>query len=83
MTIPRLDAKATGKNIRRLMDEANITPTDIQALMGFTTVQAIYKWFHGKNMPTLDNLVILAAFLDVTIDDIVIVKGGGNNGTLI
>ena len=36
-------------------------------------LQAIYKWFRGTAMPTIDNLVILAAMLDVTLDEIVVV----------
>ena len=42
-------------------------------IFGFTTPQAIYKWIHGTAMPTIDNLVILAAVLGVTMDDIVVV----------
>ena len=36
--------------------------------------QAIYKWIHGTSMPTIDNLVILAAMLGVTLDEIVVVE---------
>ena len=36
--------------------------------------QAIYKWIHGTSMPTIDNLVILAAKLGVTLDEIVVVE---------
>ena len=42
-------------------------------VFGFSTPQAIYKWIHGTTMPTVDNLVILAAMFDVTMDDIVAV----------
>ena len=42
-------------------------------VFGFATPQAIYKWIHGTSMPTIDNLIILAAMLDVTMDDIVVV----------
>lgn len=79
-TLPRIDLKATGKNIRRLMEESGLTPSDIQDAMCFTSVQAIYKWFYGKNMPTLDNLVILAQMFGVTIDNIVVVKRGADDG---
>ena len=41
---------------------------------GFTTPQAIYKWQHGTAMPAIDNLVVLAAVLNVSIDEIVIVE---------
>ena len=46
---------------------------DMQMVFGFSTPQAIYKWIHGTTMPTVDNLVILAAMFDVTMDDIVAV----------
>lgn len=78
--LPRIDLKATGKNIRRLMEESGLTPSDIQDAMCFTSVQAIYKWFYGKNMPTLDNLVILAQMFGVTIDNIVVVERGADDG---
>ena len=44
-----------------------------QVRKGKATPQAIYKWIHGTSMPTIDNLVILAAIFDVTMDDIVVV----------
>ena len=49
------------------------TVADMQTAFGFATPQAIYKWIHGTAMPTIDNLVILAAMLDVTLDEIVVV----------
>lgn len=45
----------------------------LQDVFGFATPQAIYKWQHGTAMPTIDNLVVLAAFLQVEIDDILVV----------
>ena len=44
----------------------------LQDVFGFTTPQAIYKWQHGTAMPTLDNLVILAAVFHVHMDDIIV-----------
>ena len=45
---------------------------DLQDVFGFTTPQAIYKWQHGTALPTIDNLVVLAAVLGVKIDDILV-----------
>ena len=42
--------------------------------MDFPYVQTIYNWFAGKNMPTLDNLVVLAQILGVTMDEIIVTK---------
>ena len=73
MTIPCINTAATGQNINRMRIAAGLTVKDMQMVFGFATPQAIYKWIHGTSMPTIDNLIILAAMLDVTMDDIVVV----------
>lgn len=74
MTIPAIDMLATGRNIMKLRKAAGLSVREIQNIFGFTTPQAIYKWQHGTAMPTIDNLVVLAAVLDVTIDEILVVQ---------
>ena len=78
---PIVDMSATGRNIVRLRKQAGLTVRDLQDVFGFSNPQAIYKWQRGQAMPTLDNLVVLAAVLGVGLDDIVIadidkLKGG-------
>ena len=63
---------ATGVNITRLRVNAGLTVKDLQDIFGFSTPQAIYKWQRGTAMPTVDNLVVLAAVFGVTIDDILV-----------
>ena len=72
--IPFVDTVATGQNIDRLRNAAGLSVKDMQRIFGFATPQAIYKWIHGTSMPTIDNLVILAAVLGVTLDEIVVVE---------
>ena len=71
--MPTIDMVATGKNIERLRKNAGISVRDLQDVFGFGNPQAIYKWQHGTAMPTIDNLVVLAALLQVKIDDILVV----------
>ena len=73
MEIPFVDTVATGRNIDRLRIAAGMSVRDMQVVFGFATPQAIYKWIHGTSMPTIDNLVILAAVLGVSMDEIVVV----------
>ncbi len=73
MVIPFVDVIATGQNINRLRLDAGMSVKDLQMVFGFATPQAIYKWIHGTALPSIDNLVILAKILNVTMDDIVIV----------
>lgn len=71
-TWPVIDMTATGMNIVRMRQNAGLTVKDLQDIFGFSTPQAIYKWQRGTAMPTVDNLVVLAAVFGVTIDDILV-----------
>ena len=70
--IPVIDMALTGRNIDRLRRDAGMTVRELQAVFGFSTPQAIYKWQRGAAMPTLDNLVALAFVLGVTVEDILV-----------
>ena len=72
--IPIIDMIATGMNITRLRINAGLTVRDLQNIFGFSTPQAIYKWQRGDAMPTLDNMLVLAAVFGVAIDDILVVQ---------
>ena len=72
-TMPTIDMVATGRNIMRLREVAGLTVRDLQDIFGFATPQDIYKWQHGTAMPTIDNLVVLAAVLDVPMDEIIVI----------
>ena len=72
--IPTIDVVATGDNISRLRERAGMTVKDLQDIFGFATPQAIYKWQNGVSMPTVDNLIVLSAILDVKVEDIVVLN---------
>ena len=71
-TIPAINMTKTGQNIMNLRVEAGLSVKDLQDIFGFATPQAIYKWQHGTALPTIDNLVVLAAVFGVPIDDILV-----------
>ena len=75
--IPVIDLTATGVNITRLRVNAGLTVKDLQDIFGFSTPQAIYKWQRGTALPTVDNLVVLAAVFGVRIEDILIFQDDG------
>ena len=74
--LPVIDMTATGRNIARLRREAGMTVRDLQTVFGFSTPQAIYKWQRGDAMPTLDNIVALAAVFGVTVEEVLVFQGG-------
>ncbi len=77
VNLPVIDMIRTGQNIGRLRKQAGLTVRDLQDVFGFATPQAIYKWQQGAALPTLDNLVVLAAVLQVRMDDILVLTDPG------
>lgn len=73
VNLPVIDMIRTGQNIGRLRKQAGLSVRDLQDIFGFATPQAIYKWQQGAALPTLDNLVVLAAVLQVRMDDILVI----------
>lgn len=74
-TLPSIDMAATGTNIVRMRRQTGMSVQDLQRVFGFSTPQAIYKWQRGVAMPTLDNLVVLAAVFGTTLDAIIVRTG--------
>ena len=72
--MPIINMEATGSNIKALIKEKGFTVKEIQTKLGFNNPQSIFKWLRGETMPTLDNLIILAYILGVSIDTIIITK---------
>lgn len=71
--VPTVNLKKTGENIMRIRKEAGISVRDLQSMIGFSSPQAIYSWQNGSYLPTIDNLIILAAIFGTTLDEIVAV----------
>ena len=72
---PSIDMAATGSNIVRMRRQTGMSVQDLQQIFGFSTPQAIYKWQRGAAMPTLDNLVVLAAVFGTTLDALIVRTG--------
>lgn len=72
VNLPAINMIRTGENINNLRKQAGLSVKDLQDIFGFATPQAIYKWQQGAALPTIDNLVVLAAVLQVRLDDILV-----------
>lgn len=71
---PILDPVATGRNIDDIQRDRNLSVAALKDALGLSTTNAIYKWFRGDSMPTLDNIVILSSILKVSINDMIVTK---------
>lgn len=77
-----VDMTKTGNTIKDIMNKQNIKVKDIQNLFGFNTPSCIYKWINGETLPTIDNLVILADFLNVGIEQIICINKNSDNNKI-
>ena len=74
MGVKVINNVATRLNIKKMMEERNLTPKDVQEALQLDSVQAVYKWLNPrvKAMPSLDSLVQLASLFGCTIEDILV-----------
>lgn len=70
---PIIDMDSTGKQMKKLCLERGINVKDLSVILNVSH-QAIYKWFAGKMLPSLENMLVLAFILDVKIEDMIVYK---------
>jgi DNA-binding XRE family transcriptional regulator len=74
LDFPTIDPVQTGRRITDLRKQAGLSVHDLQHIFGFNSPQAIYKWQSGASLPSIDNLIVLAKVLRVTIEDIIVLR---------
>lgn len=72
--IRKISKKQTGMQIRQMMIDRGITVTQIQNWLEIDSCQAVYKWLHGVNLPSVTHLHGLSQILGVKIDEILAVE---------
>ncbi len=66
MRYPVINLEKTGKNIYKFSRKKGFTVNDIKSFMNFSCCQSVYRWFHGKALPTLDNFYALSLLLGIS-----------------
>ena len=67
-----ISTKETGKRIRKLLADGGISVREVQERMGLESSQAVYKWLHGKSLPTLENTLLLSRMLGVNMEELLV-----------
>ena len=65
---PQIDLKKTGKWLRTLCKYRGISVKDIQDSLHISSNQAIYEWFNGHTLPSVNNLLALSTLLGVSMN---------------
>lgn len=69
---PTIDMEATGKCIRRIMNQRKFTVKDVQKYLNLSSVQSIYHWLNGQSIPTVDNLYALSELFQLPVDAMIV-----------
>ena len=77
--IRKISKKQTGMQIRQMMIDRGITVTQLQNWLEIDSCQAVYKWLHGVNLPSVTHLHGLSQILGVTIEEILAVEEEKDN----
>ncbi len=65
-----ISTKETGKRIRRLLADGGISVREVQERIGLESSQAVYKWLHGKSLPSLENALALSRLLGINMEEL-------------
>ena len=70
-----INMEKTGDNIKRQIREGGYTIKEIMEITGITTEQAIYKWYSGKSIPSIEVQLILCRLLGIDINELLVIDG--------
>ncbi len=68
---PVIDLKKTGEKIKSLRKSNGFSVQEVKDIFGFDYPQAVYAWEQGRNVPTIDNLLVLSRLFKVPVEEIV------------
>ena len=67
MDYPVIDIEGTGIHIRDLIRESGHTVTEVSEYLG-TSTSLVYRYIRGEVLPSIDRIVALSVYLEVSID---------------
>ena len=71
MNYKTVDLKKTGTQSETICRENGYNAIEIASSLNVSH-QSVYKWFSGKSLPTLDNVLFLSQLLKVRVEDFIV-----------
>lgn len=69
---PQINMIQTGELLRRLSRQKGFSVKEIQSALGLASNQAVYDWFNGKTLPTLNNLFALSRLFGLSMESMIV-----------
>lgn len=73
-TYPNIDMIQTGIKLKLYMDRAGLSVKDIQEYLYLSCPQPIYRWIHGKILPSVAHLLMLSELFGVHMEELLVKK---------
>jgi len=70
-----IDIQMTGARLKEYARVYGYTVKDIQCYLGLSCPQAVYRWFKGLILPSVDNLLKLSELFDVNMEELLVKEG--------
>lgn len=68
----KIDYEATGKRIKKYVQESGLTVTEVQIYLGLHSNISIYRWYTGLYLPSVENLLRLSVLFNVHMEDLLV-----------
>jgi DNA-binding XRE family transcriptional regulator len=66
-----INVEGTGRNIKQKRKELNLTVKQlVEEHFPYMTVQSVYQWENGKNLPSPENMLELSRTFDMRMEDL-------------
>ncbi len=72
MDYPVIDIVETGERIRELISGSGHTVTEVAEYLG-TSRSLVYRYIRGEVLPSIDRMLALAVYLEVPMEEIIVV----------
>lgn len=68
-TYPVMDLPATGKHIQDIREQQGLAVQELADFLGLASVQLVYKWQAGRNLPSVDHLLAMSVLFGIPMND--------------
>lgn len=73
-----LDIIQTGQKIHSAIINSGYSVRQIQEMLRLEDPQPIYRWIHGRCMPSTDNLYRLSKIFNIHMEELLVEMGAGD-----
>lgn len=73
-TYPNIDMIQTGKQLKKYIENADMSVKDLQEYLHLSCPQPIYRWISGKILPSVDHLLMLSELFGVHMEELLVKK---------